>query len=335
MVPSMKRETSRSSRVVAVGDLNGAAGVLRTILLAMEVVDGRHRWCAQPGTHLIQIGDVFNRGATGREAFLWLEELARQAPRRGGRVTRLLGNHEVYMALKVHAFSNEEEQLSFATASERREWPERVREEEKRMLGEMEDEVILPLEPRSQLWRMRHAPGRQAMLRAFSPRGRIGRQIRRLPVAVAAEGCVFVHAPLTPRWAELGVTGLARTARQSWAADPTHYRALTPGGILNALDGPLWNRQLVLRDPAPSAAAVARSLHLLGATRMVVGHVQTREIPGEGPGRIAVLHDGHLICIDVSLSERRPEQWAALEVRDGTGVEHGSAGRRVLWRRRP
>jgi hypothetical protein len=332
MVAAMRRRTARPGRVVAVGDVNGAVDVLRTILVAMDVVDRRHRWRAPSGTHLVQIGDVFNRGATGREAFLWLGELAREAPRRGGRVTRLLGNHEVYMALKVLAFSSEEEQLSFATASERRAWPARVREEEKKMLGEMEDQVILPLEPRSQLWRMRHAPGRVAMLRALSARGGIGRQIRRLPLAVVAEGCVFVHAPLTPRWAELGLTGLARTARESWATDPAHYRALAPGGILNAIDGPLWNRQLVLRDPAQSAAAVAQSLRLLGASRMVVGHVQTREIPGHERGRMAVLHDGRLICIDVSLSERRPEQWAALEISEGTGVEHGSAGHRVLWR---
>ena len=55
------------TRVVAIGDLHGAIVALRTILRGTRLIDRDDRWIGGRA-HLVQVGDVFNRGTGGREA---------------------------------------------------------------------------------------------------------------------------------------------------------------------------------------------------------------------------------------------------------------------------
>jgi len=57
------------TRVVAIGDLNGADQALEQMLLGLGLVDSRGRWRGG-ATQLVQLGDVFNRGPGARRALL-------------------------------------------------------------------------------------------------------------------------------------------------------------------------------------------------------------------------------------------------------------------------
>src|SRR5262245_23484081 len=176
----------------------------------------RGRWVGGRA-ELVQVGDLFNRGGGARRAFELLLRLRSEAAAAGGRVTILLGNHEVMIALRNEAYCTEDEYLSFATTRERRAWPVRVRRALRRILRDHPPRgPIPPLGPRLDAWKVLHAPGRASMRRALGPRGRLGRAIRALPIAYGVAGVVFVHAGLLPAWARHGVDGLNEAARRQW-----------------------------------------------------------------------------------------------------------------------
>ena len=318
-------------RVVAIGDLNGAAGALEAILRGTRLVDRRGAW-AGGSAHLIQVGDLFNRGPGARAAFARLRALRRAARAAGGEVTVLLGNHEAMTALGNESYCTVEEYLSFATARERARWKGRVARQMRRLLRDHPPRgPIAPLQPRLDAWSVHHAPGRRELRRELGPRGTIGRALRALPVAIRVGDTAFVHAVPSPRWARRGIDGLNAAARAIWDCAPRFWRDLPRSSLFRAIDGPLWNRAIVARQTRATGVELARTLDALGARRIVVGHTQTRHLPGGARGRIALVHDRRVVCVDVSLGLGPDAPLAALEIQGGRGDEWTPSGRRRLW----
>jgi len=85
-------------RVVAIGDIHGDYHQLVRALQLGEVIDDRNQWIGGK-THLVQTGDVLDRGPDSRKAMDLLMALERQALEAGGRVHALIGNHE---AMTLH-----------------------------------------------------------------------------------------------------------------------------------------------------------------------------------------------------------------------------------------
>ena len=81
-------------RVVAIGDIHGDLDHYMATLQAAGLVDKRGRW-AGGETHLVQVGDLPDRGPDTREIIEHISKLAKQAKRAGGHVHSLIGNHEV------------------------------------------------------------------------------------------------------------------------------------------------------------------------------------------------------------------------------------------------
>ncbi len=80
-------------RVVAVGDVHGSLEGLTGILEEAGVIDASRRWIGG-STTLIQQGDLLDRGLHVREVMDLLMRLQHEAPKAGGEVICLLGNHE-------------------------------------------------------------------------------------------------------------------------------------------------------------------------------------------------------------------------------------------------
>ena len=83
-----------SSAIVAVGDVHGELDRLREILHHAGVLGDQDRWSGG-STILVQTGDVIDRGPDSMGVYRLLEKLQLEAPRTGGAVVRLLGNHEL------------------------------------------------------------------------------------------------------------------------------------------------------------------------------------------------------------------------------------------------
>lgn len=80
-------------RVVAVGDVHGDCDQLVSLLRSAELLDAQGNWSGG-GTHLVQTGDLLDRGPDSRKAMDLLMKLEEQARSAGGRVHVLIGNHE-------------------------------------------------------------------------------------------------------------------------------------------------------------------------------------------------------------------------------------------------
>jgi len=85
---------ARCATIVAVGDVHGELDALREILRHAELLGDQDQWVGRE-TVLVQTGDVIDRGPKSKEAYSLLARLQGEAPKTGGKVVRLLGNHEL------------------------------------------------------------------------------------------------------------------------------------------------------------------------------------------------------------------------------------------------
>ena len=90
---SKQHTWSGIERIVAVGDVHGDHGQFLKTLLAAKVIDKETRWIGGR-THLVQTGDLFDRGPDSRKTMDLLMKLEGEAKKAGGHVHCLAGNHE-------------------------------------------------------------------------------------------------------------------------------------------------------------------------------------------------------------------------------------------------
>ncbi len=83
-------------RTVAVGDVHGDYDQFVSILLEAGLIDSDLNWVGGK-THLVQTGDVLDRGPDSRAVMDLIMSLEEQAPLHGGYVHFLLGNHEIML----------------------------------------------------------------------------------------------------------------------------------------------------------------------------------------------------------------------------------------------
>ena len=179
------------ARIVAIGDVHGAADGLSAILQAAGLVDAGGRWSGGRA-HLIQTGDFTDRGDQVRDTMELLMRLERDAPRAGGRVEVLLGNHE---AMHVLRDFRDVSPGAFAAFTDGR--------SEERRRKAFETHVALAQRtgsppPGRESWMAAHPPGFVEYAAAFAPSGRYGRWIRERKAASVAAGTLFMHAGLRP-----------------------------------------------------------------------------------------------------------------------------------------
>jgi hypothetical protein len=85
-------------RIVAVGDVHGDYEQFVKVLRAADCLDEKGDW-AGAKTHLVQVGDVLDRGPDSRRVMDLLMKLEGQAAAAGGAVHSLIGNHEAMVLL--------------------------------------------------------------------------------------------------------------------------------------------------------------------------------------------------------------------------------------------
>jgi hypothetical protein len=79
--------------IVAVADIHGAYENFVKILKGTGLIDEDLNWIGER-THLVQLGDILDRGSGAKDTFDLLMKLEKQAEEAGGMVHVLIGNHE-------------------------------------------------------------------------------------------------------------------------------------------------------------------------------------------------------------------------------------------------
>jgi hypothetical protein len=188
------------SRIVAVADVHGAFPELVAILQRAQLIDARLRWTGGSAT-LVQTGDVLDRGSRSRECLDLVMQLEREAPRQGGKVVAMLGNHEVMNIMGDLRYATADIFHTFASgASGKRRTQEQAayvkflssHNGHSHTAAAPSDSVM------SRAWMDAHPPGFFEYRDAFGPAGKYGRWIREHHAVVQIGDGVFVHGGLSP-----------------------------------------------------------------------------------------------------------------------------------------
>ena len=248
-------------RIVAVGDLHGDYDAFVAILKAVNLVNDRLSWIGGK-THLVQMGDVLDRGYDARKIFDLIKRLEKEAGKAGGFVHLIIGNHE---EMNITG-------LSF-------EFPEYVTVKE--------FTSFLPLEYRSTMEeQFRRTHGVQADITPFweglmkDPQARdiyvenfnrlYGRWIAEHNATIKINETVFVHGGFNEKYSEMKIEDINNLYR-------AEFQKIFRGEsfkpvILFVADGPLWNRDMAQENPVEYAPTVDKILANLGARHLVIAH---------------------------------------------------------------
>jgi Calcineurin-like phosphoesterase len=313
-------------RIVAVADLHGDYQAWIQIARAARLIGANGRWTGGK-TILVQLGDVTDREPDSLKIIRSLQQLQREAPRSGGKVIVVLGNHEAMNLLGDFRYTTPGEYAAF------------VDRQSIAARGRVYDlnRAAIEASYRARDPKMTDAAIRQAWLNvtplgwvehklAWRPSGELGQWAAHNPAVVRIGDTLFVHGGLSAEYAKLPIEEINRRVAAAMAAADD-----SPKSILTDPLGPLWYRGLVGRDPDAEAARAATPrpgpgfsdelstvLGNYGAKRLVIGH--TPILSG-----IAITNGGRLIRIDTGISRFYGGPLSWLEIVGDTVTPHAVA----------
>lgn len=270
-------------RIVAVGDVHGGYTAFVDILRAAALIDDAGRWIGGK-THLVQIGDVVDRGPDSRKVMELLMALEKQAPKAGGYVHALIGNHEAMNLYGDLRYVTPAEFAAFR-GNESAAQVEQLWEQEIRKRKPKPDAAF-----RAQ-WLAAHPPGWVEHRAQFGPQGRYGKWIRGHNAVIRINDTLFVHGGISPKYAGKSI----RDINNGIEEELRDFSKLAEDGYVRDEQGVLWYRGIAQEDPALTNH-VQRVLKNFAVRRVVIGHTPTG-------GRIVPLYGSAVLAIDVGLSE--------------------------------
>jgi hypothetical protein len=286
---------SEPDRIVTFGDVHGGATELVALLKALDLIDAGGDWTGGQ-THLISLGDLLDRGPESRRVMDLLMHLEAQAPETGGRVSVVLGNHELMNLTGDLRYVADEEYAAFAPDED----PEERQAALAAFLAASPD-----LEDAGVVFASNHPPGFFGHRAAFQADGRYGEWLLNKPQILVVDGIAFVHGGLSAHFTAetiddfnaaasaeirelltLGEGLVAEGVLPGWddflTAEPLAAEILLPDALLKlresmtfAEDGPSWYRgtadcHALIEAPRFEAVLAAADLQ-----RVVMGHTPT------------------------------------------------------------
>jgi calcineurin-like phosphoesterase family protein len=282
-------------RIVAVGDVHGAYDRFLEILRAAEVIDATGHWSGGR-THLVQLGDVLDRGPDSRKVLDFLPRLAKEAASAGGRVHALIGNHEAMRLLGDLRYVTPGEYAAFTT---------RDSEDLRRQVVES----AAPPNARAQL--LSQTPlGMVEMVRAFAVDADYGKYLLGLNAVERLNGVVFLHGGISPAVKATRCADINTTVHRDLSSNIAKTKAKPTEALTTREDGPLWYRGLA-EEPDTFAPEVDAILKDQQARAIVVAHTVRQD------GRIAPRFGGKVFLIDTGMQQQYVPtgQPSALEIR--------------------
>lgn len=245
-------------RIVAIGDIHGDYERFVQVLRLCKLTDEKDRWIGG-AAHLVQTGDVLDRGPDSKKVMDLLMQLEEQAKKAGGAVHALIGNHE-YMTLAGD--------LRYVSTGELAAFEEGPR--------------ITPVgaDPINDYPRYRAA---------FAATGKYGRWIRGHNTIVRVNDTLFMHGGLSPAFMKRKIRDLNEAVR----AELRGERDLRTGVGADPA-GPLWYRGLAESMQEQVLSGFLDEMTAAqGARRIVMGHtIQERGITLRAGGRLALIDVG-------------------------------------------
>jgi len=333
-------------RIVAVGDLHGDLKNFLKILgpEGTKLIDREDKDAHWTGgkTHLVQMGDVMDRGDYAKDIFDLIRRLEKEAVAAGGMVHLLIGNHEEMNILNFSFRYNYVTMNQFKSFLPK-DYVESKEAKFKQKTGnggdtaEMWEELIADHD--AQLY----------YTRAFNRD--YGKWIAEHNAVIKINDVVFLHAGFSEGFSNWKIETINAVLTKELKAciNDVEYEGVPSSAARSRVvyqpQGPLWYRDLVTKDEALMQDEFNRILANLGAKYMVVAHTPLQSaVALEYMKRF----EGRLFMIDTSISSFMgmggrlsaliiekgqfsvwpPEEREPRAGRPGNGA-HPSAGRKV------
>jgi hypothetical protein len=268
-------------RIVAVGDVHGDFEQFTAVLASAGLIDGHGDWTGGK-THLVQTGDVVDRGPDSRAVMDLLMKLEKQAAAAGGEVHALIGNHEAMDVYGDLRYVSPGEYASYTHG------PEASSD-----ISSADRSTLLEIAKPS-VTHVAGQPDRPAGFAehraAFAPDGVYGRWIRSHNSIIKIDRTLFVHGGLGAKYADWTLDRINDGVR----AELNDFTRLH-GGIVTDEEGPLWYRDLAKGDEASLTPLVDRLLKQFDVDRIVIGHSYAQ-------AAITPRFNGKVVMIDIGLS---------------------------------
>jgi len=298
-------------KIVAVGDIHGDYMAFVEILEGTELIDKKLHWIGGK-THLVQIGDVLDKGNYAKEIFDLLMKLEKEAENAGGKVHMLIGNHEELNITGV-VFNREEFTVRQFVSFLPNKYRERQVRKFRKLMGNnpshktgLDSSLESDLMPYwenmlNELRVNRKHPARWEYLHNFNKI--YGKWILKQNVVIKINNIIFVHGGISERFSkwelkkindrlrtELG--DLRRAAMNLTRPNIQDYERQ----IVYVPDGPYWYRGFYTMDQDENKDTVDRILKNLEAEYMVIAHtprvIKTKKDMQLFQGRIWIIDTG-------------------------------------------
>jgi hypothetical protein len=260
-------------KIVAVGDLHGDIKSFREILGpdGTKLIDKDDHWVGGKA-HLVQTGDVMDRGDFAKDIFDLIRPLEKEAAAAGGMVHFLVGNHEEMNILGGsfrYGYVTLNQFQSFLPA-------DYVAAKEAKFKEKAGNGGEL-----AKLWEdLRNDSNAQVLYtRTFNED--YGAWIAEHNAVIKINDTVFLHAGFSESFStwKLETINSVLTRELKRIMNDIEYGrqpSLQSTRIVYQPQGPLWHRDLVSKDEALMEEEFSRILANLGAKSMVVAHTPTQ-----------------------------------------------------------
>lgn len=89
-----RKSTKKSKNIFIIGDVHGEYHGFAAVLIHAKLMNPDLEWIGKQNI-LVQIGDIIDRGLYPLQVDNLLDILQKEAPKAGGKIIRLIGNHEL------------------------------------------------------------------------------------------------------------------------------------------------------------------------------------------------------------------------------------------------
>lgn len=309
-------------RIVAIGDLHGDYEQYLAVLTYNGLINHRRRWTGGE-THLVQLGDITDRGPDSLKIIEHLGKLTQEARRAGGAVHALIGNHEAMNIEGDLRYVHKGEYEAFQTrrsSALQLDYVRRVFDYMVSQQPELEDSKEATIDQLKEQYPLGYVEHRT--------RWQAGRDLAEWVAdnnaVIKINRTLFAHGGINPHQ-ELKPLADINQEIQRVLSTETNFAPT----LANDENGPLWYRGLASNDPEIELEPVRAMLDHYGADRIVIAHTPTGgEIVPRLDGMVIMAdtgisahYGGHLanLVIEESgegtkLYARKPEQMLPLEV---------------------
>lgn len=303
-------------RIVAIGDLHGDYAQYQTLLKLNEIIDDQGHWQAGR-THLVQLGDVPDRGADSLQIIRSLMQLQKEAGKSGGVVHTLIGNHEAMNILGDLRYVHPGEYAALVTRKSARLQKNYLA---KVVAHRIKTDPTLDKDHDGLLTQLakQYPPGYVEHRVLWQPGGEIAKWVAGNPAVIRINRTLFCHGGINPHTKLLPIEEL--NAGIAAVLSQTDHPSENPA---TREDGILWYRGLATDDETTGLSAVENMLAFYDVDRIVIAHTPT-------PGEIVSRFGGRVIMADTGISAFYGGHLANLVIEGSTLYSQTPAGREKL-----